>query len=399
MRNQALILDNENANSDELKALLEDLNLQVIISNDENSFDFSMIDFFFVNPVLRPDIAVKFWQIKNNHPQLRIIAISSETNIDQSLKNFGSTIDEYVSLPLKKNIVEFVIEKIQHSIKTDHQLNTTKQQIDDLKNAQTLLNQLFEEIPCYISVQDKTLNLIASNKRFKEHFGEKVNGYCYQIYKHRTSPCPECPVKETFDDGLSHSTEEIVTSKNGEAYNVLTQTAPIRNDSGEIIQVLEISTNITEIRQLQDHLVSLGLMVGSMSHGVKSMLTALDGSIYQIESGLKQRDESKVFRASDQIKIMAGKIKSMVLKILYYAKSKELDYEIVDAKTLVEGVVNTITPLAKEKSVVLNVECPNQTFPLEVDVNWMEATLVNFLENGIQACAMDNLKAKEKGST
>ncbi len=134
-----------------------------------------------------------------------------------------------------------------------------------------------------------------------------------------------------------------------------------------------------------------------MSHGVKSMLTALDGSVYQIESGLKQKDEARVFKASDQIKIMADKIKTMVLKILYYAKSKELDYEIVDTKTLIESVVNTIKPLAKEKSVTLNVEYPKSIFPLEVDVNWMEATLVNFLENGIESCVMDKKGIKERG--
>ncbi len=395
MQKQALILDNENNHSNELKGLLEDLNLKVIVSNISESFDFSKIDYLFVNPLLRPDIAAKFQIIKNMHPMLQIIAMGSYSNIDQILKNYGYGINEFLPLPLQKHVLTFVIEKIEKGLKTSHQLNKNKQQIDDLKHAQILLNQLFEEIPCYISVQDKSLNLLASNKRFKEHFGDQVNGFCYEIYKHRTTPCPECPVMETFNDGLSHSTEEIVTSKFGEDYNVLTQTAPIRNDQGQITKVLEISTNITEVRQLQDHLVSLGLMVGSMSHGVKSMLTALDGSVYQIESGLKQKDEKRVLRASDQIKIMAEKIKAMVLKILYYARSKELDYESVDAKILVENVVNTIRPLAKEKSVRLSIECPEETFPLEVDVNWMEATLVNFLENGIEACFMDDTKTKK----
>ncbi len=403
MRNRAsqvLIVDSENDQSKTLRTLLEDLNLKVNVADNFDSvlasLNYSDIDFIFVNPILQEDIPGTLKKIKKECPKVQIIVTANDSNLGQILKEADCVADDYLEYPLNKNVLAFVIQKGKRNLELNNQVNLNRQKIDELKNAQILLNQLFEEIPCYISVQDKTLNLIASNRRFKEHFGEQINGYCYEIYKHRTTPCPECPVMETFGDGLSHSTEEIVTSKNGEAYNVLTQTAPIRNDEGEITQVLEISTNITEIRQLQDHLVSLGLMVGSMSHGVKSMLTALDGSVYQIETGLEQKDEARVLRASDQIKVMAEKIKTMVLKILYYAKSKELDYEIVDAKTLVKSVVNTIKPLTREKSVILNVECPQTTFPLEVDVSWMEATLVNFLENGIEACVMDKQEGKNK---
>ena len=55
---------------------------------------------------------------------------------------------------------------------------------------------------------------------------------------------------------------------------MLVWSAPIRDLYGEITQVMEMSTDITEIRRLQDHLTSLGFMLGSMSHGVKGMLTA-----------------------------------------------------------------------------------------------------------------------------
>ncbi len=76
--------------------------------------------------------------------------------------------------------------------------------------------------------------------------------------------------------------ETVVTTKNGEQKNMLVWSAPLRNAYGEIKQVMEMSTDITEIRRLQDHLTSLGFMLGSMSHGVKGMLTALDGGLYRL---------------------------------------------------------------------------------------------------------------------
>ncbi|MCK5348224.1 MAG: HAMP domain-containing histidine kinase, partial [Desulfobacula sp.] len=220
--------------------------------------------------------------------------------------------------------------------------------------------------------------------------------HCFEIYKHRTSQCNDCPVVETFQDGKSHSTEEIVTSKFGKQYNVLTQTAPIRNEKGEITQVMEMSTNITQIRQLQDHLVSLGLMIGSMSHGVKGMLTALDGGIYQLETGLAKKDDERVFKASGQIKTMADKIKKMVLEILYYAKSRELQYKEMTVATLAENVVATIKQMAKNHAIKLNILIPKTFGKIEVDPNWMEAALVNFLENAVDACVFDRDKKEHR---
>ena len=67
----------------------------------------------------------------------------------------------------------------------------------------------------------------------------------------------------------------VVTSKAGEQINVLIWTAPINNAAGEIIQVMEMSINITGIRKLEDHLASLGLLIGSISHGIKGLSQAL----------------------------------------------------------------------------------------------------------------------------
>ena len=47
-----------------------------------------------------------------------------------------------------------------------------------------------------------------------------------------------------------------------------------------------MATDITELRQLQDRLASLGLLMGSTAHGIKGMLTALDGSVYRLGSGI-----------------------------------------------------------------------------------------------------------------
>jgi signal transduction histidine kinase len=153
-----------------------------------------------------------------------------------------------------------------------------------------------------------------------------------------------------------------------------------------------MSTNITQIRQLQDHLTSLGLMLGSMSHGVKGMLTAMDGGIYQLETGIKRGDKDRTGKALIQVKQMAGRIRKMVLEILYYAKSRALRYKTMSVEELAITVSNTARPMAEKNGIRLEVDVPSDLGEIEVDPNWVQSALVNLLENAVDACTYDQGK-------
>ena len=75
-----------------------------------------------------------------------------------------------------------------------------------------LYKNYFDSMPCYLTVQDKDLHLVAANQKFQKEFGEIDGRYCYQIYKNRSEKCEVCPVEKTFRDRLPHSCEERVTN-------------------------------------------------------------------------------------------------------------------------------------------------------------------------------------------
>lgn len=257
---------------------------------------------------------------------------------------------------------------------------------DELLETQHKFQRLFDEAPCYISVQNRDYTISEVNRRFKEDFAEPVGGTCFSSYKHRSAPCDECPVQRTFKDGESHQMETVVTTKSGEQKNMLVWSAPLRNAYGEIKQVMEMSTDITEIRRLQDHLTSLGFMLGSMSHGVKGMLTALDGGIYRLESGLRKNDASRVEAASATLKDVVGRIKKMVLDILYYAKSREIEMEEVPATQFLNDTAALVRPKATSAGIQYTINIPDELGSIQVDSSSMSAALVNFLENAVDAC-------------
>lgn len=263
---------------------------------------------------------------------------------------------------------------------------------EELRTTQQKYQELFNEAPCSIAILDRELKVIETNRRFQEELGDAVGAICHRAYRRRESPCPDCPAQKTFQDGQTHQIEEVVVGKGGQPLNALIWTAPVLDAEGKIAAVMEMITNITPIRKLQDHLTSLGLLLGSVSHGVKGMLTALDGGIYRLESGLAKSDPARVDEARHVIKDMVGRIRKMVLDILYYAKSRSLNWERVDVAALAEQVASTVEPKAARTKVGFTRELAEGLGEFEVDAAAFAPALVNILENAVDACADDKAK-------
>ena len=263
---------------------------------------------------------------------------------------------------------------------------------EQLQRTQQLYQQLFDEVPCYISVQDRQFRLTATNRRFKEDFDVQSGGFCYAVYKQRDEPCANCPVAKTFEDGQSHQAEMVVTSKSGEQYNLLIWTAALRNASGKITHVMEMATNITQIRKLQEHLSSLGLKIGSISHGIKSLLAGLDGGIYLVETGLDKEKPERVKEGWEDVKTIVNRIRKLVHDILFFAKERELKCDRVDVLSFADDVASTVEPKIKAKGVefVHNLDTP--LGEVEIDSGVMRLALINILENALDACVEDEVK-------
>jgi signal transduction histidine kinase len=98
--------------------------------------------------------------------------------------------------------------------------------------------------------------------------------------------------------------------------------------------------------------------------------------------------------AFDQVVQITSRIRKMVLEILYYAKSRELRYKTIEATKLTDTVVATIEPYAGKSNIKLDVDIAASLGEIEIDPSWVQAALINFLENAVDACTYDrNRKA------
>ena len=103
-----------------------------------------------------------------------------------------------------------------------------------------------------------------------------------------------------------------------------------------------LETLVREKTELQSHLSSLGLMIGSISHGIKGLLTGLDGGMYLLDSGFAKENREQIKEGWEVVKLMTERIRKMILDILFYAKERDLKWERVDALSFADEVAAVI---------------------------------------------------------
>jgi signal transduction histidine kinase len=153
---------------------------------------------------------------------------------------------------------------------------------------------------------------------------------------------------------------------------------------------------VREKIELQDHLSSLGLMIGSISHGIKGLLTGLDGGIYLVEAGFRRGDLGQVQEGWVAVKQVIERIRRMIADILFYAKKRELRWERIDALAFAEEVAAGFEPGARAQGIAFDRRFDPAGATLNIDPGYIHSALANILENAIDACLRDEAKSEHR---
>jgi signal transduction histidine kinase len=153
---------------------------------------------------------------------------------------------------------------------------------------------------------------------------------------------------------------------------------------------------VAEKSELQSHLSSLGLMLGSISHALKGLLTGLDAGVYMVDGGLAKGNTDQLREGWDIVKQRMERIRKVVLDILFYSKKRELKRERMNAAALAEEVAAAVTGKLTETGIVFVKEFDPNSGEVEVDPSYVQAALLNILENAVDACLAEGARKPPK---
>jgi PAS domain S-box-containing protein len=120
---------------------------------------------------------------------------------------------------------------------------------------------LWDQVPVQICIIDRKFEIIEANRAFTEARGEWEGRSCHLVCKGREERCLHCGAAETFADGRIRVREERGPVVEGVQTHYLVRTVPIRpdgeNGDGEIPYVIEMTTDITQMKALTKESASI----------------------------------------------------------------------------------------------------------------------------------------------
>jgi nitrogen-specific signal transduction histidine kinase len=251
------------------------------------------------------------------------------------------------------------------------------------------LNNLVDLLPCYVSIQDRDLQILFVNENFKKDFGDGVGKKCHTAYKSSTDICPNCPVIKTFEDRRLHITEETVQLANGKICQILIQTSPIFDDNGGVAAVIEMATNITQVKIDQKELATLGQSIALLSHGLKNILEGLQGGVYVVDEAFKDEDMALARKGWQIVSKNIHGVADFVKNILYSSKNRPLKYDLASPGQLAKDAL----VLFEERAAGMHIRLRQQINPyipnVHLDVASISRMLNNLIWNALEACLND----------
>jgi histidine kinase len=224
----------------------------------------------------------------------------------------------------------------------------------ELNKQRNEYQNLFERVPCIITVQDRDYKLLRYNREFSEKFKPKVGDYCYEAYKGRQEKCVICPVERTFDDGLSHFSEERGFNKDGTPTHWIVSTSPIKNERGDIVAAMEMSLDVTQTKLLEEELKKSEKKYHAIFDNIPNPVFVLDVNTLEI------------LDCNASVKVVYGYKKEDLLKksFLRFFKPEEKDQYATLMKSL--SVINQARHLNKDgDTLFVNIRISPSEYPGE----------------------------------
>jgi len=211
-------------------------------------------------------------------------------------------------------------------------------------------------------------------------------------------------------DSLTLSETTIKNSK-GEEIPVRFSGSALR-DEGDLIGGAAFFLDLREIKRLErekldnERLAAVGQTVAQLAHGIKNILTGLQGGMYVIKSGMRSESQKKIDKGWEMLDRNVDRITQLVKGFLSFSKGYVPKARLVDPNDIGRGVYLLFKDAAGKKGIKLQFKPGRAIEPASMDQEEIRSCLENLVSNAIDACqTSDNkgcivrLRVAEKGDT
>jgi histidine kinase len=253
---------------------------------------------------------------------------------------------------------------------------------------------LFDLVPCIITIQNREYRILKHNKEFAGRFGFHEGDYCYKAYKGRSEKCRDCPLEKTFNDGKVHYSEESGINKDGKITYWVVRTAPLMNEDGKIEAVMEFCTDVTERIEAEHQLVQasklaiLGRMASGIAHELNQPLSVIktaSGFLLKKTSRNEGLDHQLLLNMLSKIDANVDRASRTITGMREFSRKSDMALEGVNVNRVLMHAIDMFAQQIKVRGITLDNDFQKNLPDISADPNRLEQVFMNLLLNAQDA--------------
>lgn len=143
--------------------------------------------------------------------------------------------------------------------------------------------------------------------------------------------------------------------------------------------------------QQNERLAELGTLTGGLAHELKNPLSTIQLNLQLLLEDIRPEDPmyGRFAHRISTVQREASRLKEILEDFLRYAGRMELHCEKVEINSLLEDLVDFISPQAQLQKVQMRLQKSPQPIHAEVDPRLIKQAVLNLMLNGLQAIGPD----------
>jgi len=263
----------------------------------------------------------------------------------------------------------------------------------ELEASNLQLRRLFNGISDGISVIDREFRIVNVNDGIAAMVGrngaELVGGTCHRVYRGSDSPCPGCPVAETFRCGTTSSGEVRWDVPGGKARDVEIFSFPLIEEEGAVTHVIEYAKDVSERKALERKLfqsaklAGIGTLAAGVAHEIRNPLGIMKASADMIRRGSKEGEQN--WELAGFLMEEVDRLNRVVTRLLDFARPSAPNSAPCDLAGILERAVALVGPQHRLQDVEVDRAYAPGIPRVRADGEQLCQVFLNLILNAVQA--------------
>jgi PAS domain S-box-containing protein len=287
-----------------------------------------------------------------------------------------------------KNANELLKQKNDEVLKQSNQLEIMNKELKKLSVAAS-------ETDNGIIITDKNGHIEWVNKGFEKMYGfslsELHNKFGYNLKKAGRYENMETLFQQVIEDKKSVNYESQAEAKDGKLVQVQTTLTPIIGSDGEIIYMVAIDTDISEIKRVQKELSKTisakNKLFSIIAHDLRNPFNSLLGLTEIIIEQYDRLSPEELLQFVKDLNSASVRTYALLTNLLDWSRSQrnkiELNPQNHNIKELIQSSVDAFHDMLKSKNIELKINVPSD-FAVFIDKPTIETVFRNLVSNAVK---------------